>query len=221
MISPRCLFLAATLASTLLWGQQNPPPPPPAAPDADTFGGNLSLMPTRVVLEGRLRSEEIMLRNAGKGTVTYRILFKEMAMDENGEVQERPRKEGETTAADLIRFSPRQVELRPGEMQTVRVQLRKPEGLPNGEYRSHLLFQAVPPPEPPTPPSTETEKKLSVKVTTVLGISIPIIVRHGDTKGKISLADLRYWQPNRPDVPPVLSMRMIREGNRSLSGDVK
>ena len=45
------------------------------------------------------------------------------------------------SAADLVRYSPRQVELAPGEVQTVRIQIRKPEGLKDGEYHSHLVFQ--------------------------------------------------------------------------------
>jgi len=198
------------------------PVPVPASP-AEKMGGNLSIMPVRVVMEGRTRSEEVMLRNSGKGPATYRILFKEMVMDENGEVQECDKKEGQVTASDLIRYSPKQVDLAPGEMQTVRIQVRKPEGLPDGEYRSHLLFQSVPAVEPPAPLVDDHEKKLTVKVSTVLGISIPVIIRHGDTHGKVSLTELRYWRPDQkvaPDAPPVLSFHMVREGNRSLSGDV-
>jgi hypothetical protein len=191
--------------------------------ETDQAGGNLSILPVRLVLEGRTRSEEVMLRNTGKGKATYRILFTEMVMNENGEIEECRKPAGQTTAADLVRYSPRQVELAPGEMQTVRIQVRKPEGLPDGEYRSHLLFQSVPDVKPPAPLQGETDRALSVKLNTVLGISIPVIIRHGDTGGKISLTDLRYWQPDRkvaPEAPPVLSFRMLREGNRSLSGDV-
>ena len=191
--------------------------------EVDQPGGNLSILPVRLVLEGRTRSEEVMLRNTGKGKATYRILFTEMVMNVNGEIEECAKPVGQTTAADLIRYSPRQVELAPGETQIVRIQVRKPEGLPDGEYRSHLLFQSVPDAKPPAPLQGDVGRALSVKLNTVLGISIPVILRHGDTHGKVSLTDLRYWTPDQaknPGAPPVLSFHMVREGNRSLSGDV-
>ena len=227
MIRSSFLGLAVALALSAQQALQSPLLPPPAIPAAgekapvvttQNTGGNLSIMPTRVVLEGRTRSEEVLLRNSGKATATYRLHFVEMEMDENGQLSERPRIEGETTAADLIRFSPRQAQLAPGETQTVRIQVRKPEGLPDGEYRSHLLIQNVPEAEPPAPLDGTTDKQLSVKVTTIMGISIPVILRHGVTTGKISISDLRYWKPDKDDAPPVLSLRMSREGNRSLYG---
>lgn len=224
----RALSLLFSLLVTAFAFAQGPAPaakPAGEAPpvEAEQPGGNLSILPVRLVLEGRTRSEEVMLRNTGKGKATYRILFKEMAMTQNGDIEECPKKEGQTTAADLIRFSPRQVELAPGESQIIRIQVRKPEGLPDGEYRSHLLFQSVPDSKPPAPLQGETERALSVKLNTVLGISIPVILRHGDIQGKISLTDLRYWTPDQktaPGAPPVLSFHMVRDGNRSLSGDV-
>lgn len=217
-----------SLIATLAISAQGPAPMPNAAPTtagdsgpgvvAAKPGGNLSIMPTRVVLEGRTRSEEVMLRNSGQGPCTYRIQFVEMDMDENGQLSERLKKDGELTAADLIRFSPRQVELAPGEMQTVRIQVRKPEGLAEGEYRSHLLFQNVPTAEPPAP--VGGEKEVAVKVTTIMGISIPVILRHGETQGRVRISELRYEAPKKADAPPVLSLRMTREGNRSLYGSI-
>jgi P pilus assembly chaperone PapD len=189
-----------------------------AAAAAARPGGTLSIMPTRVVLEGRTRNEEVMLRNSGKAPCTYRIQFVEMDMDENGLLSERPKKEGEVTASDLIRFSPRQVELAPGEAQSVRLQIRKPEGLADGEYRSHLLFQNVPTAEPPAP--IGADKAVAVKVTTIMGISIPVILRHGETQGKVSISEIHLEEPKKAGGPPILSFRMTREGNRSLYGSV-
>lgn len=230
----RCSLFSLLL--TLVASAQNATPvkPPEAVPPPVAFpanandaaataaaarpGGTLSIMPTRVVLEGRTRTEEVMLRNSGKAPCTYRIQFVEMDMDENGLLSERARKEGEVTASDLIRFSPRQVELAPGEVQTVRLQVRKPEGLAEGEYRSHMLFQNVPTSEPPAP--IGGEKEVAVKVTTIMGISIPVILRHGDTQGKVAITDIHFEEPKKAGAPPVLSFRMTREGNRSLYGSV-
>ena len=202
----------------MLWGQGGPlPVKAPAENERGT--GDLSILPARVVLEGRERSTEVMLKNIGHGHAIYRIYFCEMDMDENGELKERPRKEGELSAADLIRYSPRQVELAPGEVQTVRIQVRKPEGLADGEYRSHLMFQNVPAAEAAAPLEDDAEKRLSFKITTVMAISIPVIVRHGVVSGSVSFSDFRFWRPQQIDAAPVLSFHMNRTGNRSLTGD--
>jgi len=51
---------------------------------------------------------------------------------------------GEAFADTLVRYSPRQADLAPHETQIIRIQLRTPPDLPAGEYRSHLLIQAIP-----------------------------------------------------------------------------
>ena len=178
------------------------------------------IMPNRIILEGRERSGEVLLKNAGLLPASYRVVVKEMAMDHNGELSERPKLPGERTLADFLFFSPRQVDLAPGETQTVRLQLRKPENLADGEYRSHLLFQAMPPPVPAEPLGDNPERKLSLSVTMVMGISIPVFARHGVVQGKLTLAGLRLWQPEVKDTAPVLSYRLERSGNRSIRGDL-
>jgi P pilus assembly chaperone PapD len=207
-----CLLFA--LAGTLLAAQSTPPSPPTKG------AGDLMVMPNRIILEGRERSAEVMLKNAGQLPASYRILVREMAMNAKGEVEDRVKAPGERTLADFLFYSPRQVDLGPGEAQTVRIQVRKPEGLADGEYRSHLLFQAIPPPVPAEPLGDDPGLKLSLSVTMVMGISIPVIVRHGAVKGKVTLSGLRYWQPDVKGAAPVLSFKMDREGNRSVRGDL-
>ncbi|MDP2874905.1 MAG: hypothetical protein Q8O00_01900 [Holophaga sp.] len=178
-------------------------------------------MPSRVVLEGRERAVEVMMRNGGSTPASFRVSLKEMDMLPNGKLQGRVKKEGEITAADLVRFSPRQVDLAPGESQIVRFQLRKPADLPEGEYRSHALFQGIPPANPAEPITEDVERRLSFNITQVMGISIPLIVRHGETKATITLKDLRYWQPDVPGTVPVISLFLERTGNRSVVGDLR
>ncbi len=181
--------------------------------------GDLMILPTRIVLEGRQRSGEVMLKNQGKTPATYRIFFKEMDMSPSGQLQDRVKAPGETTAADLVRYTPRQVELAPGEAQTVRIQVRKPEGLPEGEYRSHLVFQGIPPAEVPQPEDGAAEQKLSITIRPVYGISIPVILRHGETRASISFEKLAYVPPATPEALPLVTLSLARQGNRSVLGD--
>lgn len=193
--------------------------------------GDLLVAPTRVELEGRKRLAEVTLVNKGSVEATYRISFQNMHMTEEGryEVIEEP-KAGEKFADDIIRYAPRQVRLKAGESQTIRLMLRKPKGLEDGEYRSHLLFRAVPPDD--TGRSIEdvkgSNKSLSVKLTPVFGISIPVIARHGKlvdgtaTISNISLTPLKD-QPAQDDDHTLYNFSAVfnRSGDTSLYGDVK
>jgi P pilus assembly chaperone PapD len=183
--------------------------------------GDLLIAPTRVVFEGRLRTAEITLVNTGSSTATYRISFVHLRMDEEGSTSEIGTSQaelGERFADDLIRYSPRQVTLEPNAAQTIRMQLRKPADLEPGEYRSHLLFRAVPT-VASAPETAEEAATFSVQLTSIYGVSIPIIVRHGDTAAKAALSDLKVIQPTDAEATPALRFHISRTGNQSVYGN--
>lgn len=142
--------------------------------------GDLAVSPSRLVFQGRSRTLELQLANVGRTQATYRLGFLRLAMGEDGrlrQVADLPR-----SAESLLRFSPRQVSLAPGERQVVRVMLRKPEDLAEGDHRIHLCFQAVPgaPPVEPRPEGGASEgETLQLHLIPIPGVSIPILVRHG------------------------------------------
>lgn len=204
------LFLASTLG---LSAQQ--------APLAIKGVGDLAVVPHRVVFQGRDRAAEVMLRNDGSAPATYRVILKEMVMLPSGRLEDRTKAAGELTAADMVRMTPRQVELKPGEVQMVRFQLRKPAELADGEYRSHVLFQAVPPAEAPQPAAPEGDKGLSFKLTPIFGITIPIIVRHGTLKAELGLKGAKVLPPEKEGGPWDLSFEILRKGNSSVLGDLQ
>jgi hypothetical protein len=180
-------------------------------------GGGVVLSPTRVVLEGRARAAEVLLMNPGGTPVTYRIGLIHLAMDESGRTRECAAAEAGPSAQPLLRFAPRQVTLGPGETQSVRIQVRKPEGLADGEYRAHLRFQAVPravPARPDPEAAPERPEQLSVSIQAVYGVSIPVLVRHGRTQAGCILDGLRLDGPDR------LRATLHLEGNRSVHGDL-
>jgi P pilus assembly chaperone PapD len=179
--------------------------------------GDLLVSPTRVVFEGRKRTAELSLSNIGQGRATYRISLAGMEMDEGGafrEVPLPPSGPGQVNPQTLIRFSPREVTLGAQETQTVRLQVRKPAELPDGEYRIHMVFRAVPPAPEPQAQDKAGAKGLSIRLTPVFGIAIPLIVRHGQTRATVKLADLTL-DPARKQ----FGFRVLREGNQSVYGD--
>ncbi len=215
MAHPRPL-LTTLLGLGILCAQDPRPQAPPSTLGSPGLG-DLMVAPTRVVFEGRKRAEEISLTNTGTVTALYRIAFIQMRMKPDGSLEELAAKvPGEFYADELIRFSPRQVSLQPGESQVVRLQVRKPEDLAPGEYRSHMVFRAVPPADPVKPADEKPTEGITIKLTPIYGVSIPIVVRHGDTQATCTLADLRLDEGGK-----ALALRVERSGNRSVYGALR
>jgi len=182
---------------------------------------DLAVFPTRVVFEGSRRSAELDLINPGTKAVVYRLKMVQRRMTENGEFLsiDTPM-EGERFADALVRFSPRQVELAPGGSQVVRLMLRKPAGLEAGEYRSHLMFEEVAEIEAnkPSVPGASPPNETSIKLTATLNITMPVIVRHGETTASAKLSELELVQS--PDGKPAAVFKIERSGNRSVYGNL-
>ena len=172
-------------------------------------GANLVVMPTRVILEGRTRAAEVNLINNGDAPGVYRVSFTDSEMNGQGEL--RDRLEPPWSAKGLVRHAPRTVTLAPGASQVVRLQVRKPEGLPEGEYRSHLLFQAV----PNATPAAEAGQGLAMEVQAVMAVSIPVFVRHGALTGACALENPALSPDRRR-----LTVTIARQGPCSTYGDL-
>lgn len=186
----------------------------------------LRVTPTRIVLEGRRQSAELVLVNEGPKTALFRIQFVQMRMEENGDLVENVDPKADEAFADkLVRFSPRQVELEPQASQTVRLRLSKPADLAPGEYRSHLVFRSVPGPEPasvspePSPSTQPAAGSMKVDLRPIFGVAIPVIVRQGETSARVSMEELRL-ESSGADEGQTLLLSLRRQGNRSVYGNV-
>lgn len=186
--------------------------------------GNLTVTPTRVVFDGRDRSAVIALVNNGPDTAVYRISVINMRMTESGQferIADQAARPGERFAEGLFRYAPRQVELAPGGTQNIRLLLRKPAGLAEGEYRSHLLIQAIP--RDNAGQSVEAPvltDGVSISLLVVPGVSLPVIVRHGALDGTGAISGMRLLPPSQPAGTARLGFRIERSGTRSLFGDL-
>lgn len=150
---------------------------------------NLLITPTRVEFSDRDRSAKVSLVNTSKETKTYKIYWREQYQDQNGKYV--PFKAGERefpSAARMLRYSPRQVTLKPGERQHVRLGLRRPKDLSEGEYRSHLVFDA----QPNKAQLAKKENKGGIELHLNLSFSIPVMVREGkvDVQSSVGNVDM-------------------------------
>jgi P pilus assembly chaperone PapD len=177
--------------------------------------GELMVHPTRIVFDGNTRTAQIDVINSGSETTTYRISLVRRRMTDTGEfVTVTEPAAGERFSDEMIRYSPRQVVLPPGGAQAVRLQLRRPEGLEDGEYRSHLLFQALPPADAPRVEAAEDEsKELKIELTAIYSVSIPVIVRQGATSAEVAIREVAAGRD-------AVTLTLDRTGSRSVYGDL-
>ena len=182
----------------------------------------LMVAPTRIVFDKNQRAAQLDLINSGSETATYRISVVNRRMSETGEFSaiDSPGP-GEQFAGELLRYSPRQVVLAPGGGQTVRISLRKPADLPAGEYRSHLIFGKVAAAEGATSLEAQAAPngEVSVQLSMLVGLSIPIIVRHGETTASVTLTSLGLLNPVAGQ-PVTLALNLQRSGSNSVYGDL-
>ena len=188
-----------------------------AAPAAQAGIGDLLVAPTRVVLNGS-RGTEIILNNIGEDVATYRVSVELRRMTPDGMLNDvADPNTAEQLAQSLIMYAPRRVTLAPREPQTIRISARAPKDLPDGEYRVHLLFRAVPPPTP-VEAAPKEQKGISFKLTTIYGVTIPVIARFGNLEAKAAIANVKL---TRQDGRPAVSLQLTRNGARSTYGEVR
>jgi P pilus assembly chaperone PapD len=181
--------------------------------------GDLLVAPTRIVLDGR-KGAEVILNNIGEEPATYRVSVEFRRMTEDGGLVDvaQPTADDEK-AADMIVYAPRKVVLAPHQPQAIRIAARPPQGLPDGEYRVHLLFRAIPPANPVVQAAmAESAKGLRFQLTPVYGVTIPVIVRLGNLQATAGIANVHLEQK---DGKPFVSLDLSRSGQRSTFGEVR
>jgi P pilus assembly chaperone PapD len=189
-----------------------------AAP-AQAGVGDLLVAPTRLVLDGR-KGAEIILNNIGDEPATYRISVDFRRMTTDGMLEEVTQPTAaDQRAADMIIYAPRRVTLAPHEPQAIRIAARPPQGLPDGEYRVHMLFRAIPPATPVVQAAAaQPEKGLKFELIPVYGVTIPVIVRLGNLQATAGIANVHL---DRNGGNPAVALDLSRVGQRSTFGEVR
>ncbi|MGB5077666.1 MAG: molecular chaperone [Sphingorhabdus sp.] len=180
--------------------------------------GDLLIAPTRVILDGR-RGTEVILNNIGNEEATYRITLELRRMNAVGRLEDvatEAASEKEKSALEVIRYAPRRVTLPPNQPQSIRIGLQPTEALPDGEYRAHMLFRAIPK-TPAADGSQDVSQGLKIQLIPIYGISIPVIVRKGNLEATAVLSNVRMGSDNEG---PTLVFDISRKGNKSVFGEI-
>ena len=183
--------------------------------------GDLLIAPTRLVLDGR-RGGEVILSNIGSEEATYRVTLELRRMGPDGDlvpVDEAEANLTEKAALEMIRYAPRRVTLPPGEPQAIRISARSGADLPDGEYRVHMSFNALPKVRPVVDSDSQAapDGGFAFNLIPIYGITMPIIVRKGELEVTAALANPRI---ERAAGVPTFAVDIQRSGAASVYGDL-
>ncbi len=179
----------------------------------NVYGSGLLVTPTRVILDSKNHSAELMLINSGNETATYKIELIYYSMDETGQLKEiaPDPKKGELFA-DFIRFSPKRVTLKPKEQQVVRVTAKIPDTAKDAEYRAHIRFVYVPVETLNPQTSEKSPTGININLRFIFALGIPIFVNVGNVSANANIAVTDIKDDS-------IILKISRRGNGSLYGD--
>ena len=147
----------------------------------------LLISPLYIVMEGRDRKSEVVVVNSGNQEVIYQLKWQLSEQVEGlGGFVDVEEQEGRIYLHDFAVFSPRQFTLQPGKKQTIRMAVRRPADLPEGEYKTHLQFasQAI-----NREQEVVRDGKARFRAKLNYSYSIPVIYRVGDYDLQVELGN--------------------------------
>ena len=182
--------------------------------------GDLLVAPTRVIVNGG-GSTEVVLNNIGATPATYRIALELRRMTPEGELETIETEQAtpeEKAMLEAVRYAPRRIVLPPNQPQSVRISIRPGETMTDGEYRVHMSFRAIPDARSVEAAPAPEANGLSIRLTPIYGISIPVILRKGalDAGARIAQAGIV-----REGGDAFLKVDLERTGKRSVYGEIR
>ena len=174
----------------------------------------IDIVPQKIIIDPRDRNSEFTILNLFNTTGKFRVDIVSYKQDKNGiykkmeaplDVTFDPKK--------IVRFSPRQFEIAPNGRQKIRLSIRKPGDLSDGEYRFHIKAIRF--------ADSNSNEENTVNLSMNMGVTIPVVVRHGKIFNKSKLTNASYIPPqqsnkNRPEV----HLEIERNGNISSIGSL-
>ena len=207
-----------------------------------TVGANLNISPKRLTFDRSGKSATVYIFNQGQTPATFDISLVDRVMTPAGQITplaeaaNKPELKDVTTrlksAQPMLLATPRRVTLAPGKGQTIRVRVNPgAEAQGPGEYRTHLTVTTIPPRDiglTADQASQPSADELKFVVYSVFGISVPVIVRLGDTDVRAGIENpkITYADISPDGVAPakrtaVLSFDLARLGPNSLFGNLQ
>ncbi|TLX47087.1 molecular chaperone [Pseudoalteromonas phenolica] len=171
---------------------------------------NILISPTRVAFEERQRAERLIVVNNSDKVQSYRLSWQERAALSEGGYRDL---EGihDKSLSSMVRMSPSQIRLAPGQKQIIKLSVRRTKTLAPGEYRSHLLLSAL-----PLEQTSSGGKGINIDIQ--VNYSLPIILRVERETPVVSLTGLDLKRAEENDT---LKISMAKQGKFSSFGRVE
>jgi len=177
----------------------------------------VDIVPHLVIIENRERAGEIIVLNLAEEIGDFHLSVINYKQNENGvyEILDEPLSPL-FDPKDVLRMSPKNFQLASLGRQKVRISIRKPADLPDGEYRFHIVAMS-----PDRKHAKESGENASVAMSINLGVAIPVIVRQGDLSVKGSVKDFELVDASQTESrKPELKFTALREGEASTLGRI-
>src|SRR5579859_12142 len=203
---------------------------------------DLNISPKRLVLDQTSRAGAVYVFNRGSRPATYAVSLDDKVMTPDGRIRSLEEAAGAAegaatiararSARSMIVFTPHRVTLEGGSSQVVRLLVLRPLDLAAGEYRAHLTVRELPPESAGLTADQAAANEngaLSFQITTLLGVSIPVIVRQGPPDVRAGIEGVGYAigaapagpAPGSPAKVARVTLQLLRQGQSSLFGDVE
>lgn len=172
------------------------------------------VFPTRLTLTEEAPSSYLNLKNTTASPQKYRIELAQYLMKKDGTVVKANVENNPLT--EVLKFSPKVVELAPNEKQVVRVMATAFDDLTDGDYYVYLHFI----PESGSASSSPTKAKFSLQAR--IAVAVPVVVRHGTAKVDGKLTELKAANVKNGDLEVTFklanSTKYFLTGNLDIIG---
>lgn len=183
---------------------------------------DIMIMPVYAVFSDRSRNEDITLVNTSNEEAVFRLgwAYQRQNEDSTYTQQDTPIDPAFDFQKSVF-FSPRQVTLPPGGKQNVRLSLRRPADLPDGEYHAHLRMQRLSPGETIIGGGAPRGEGVSIGLSVNIGFAIPVFVRIGKYDATASITDPVFIPAGKAGAFPKFQMYLDRTGKHGTMGKVE
>ncbi|CAN5346710.1 hypothetical protein BH10PSE1_BH10PSE1_21050 [soil metagenome] len=196
---------------------------------AAQVGADLNISPRRVTFDQSDRSATVYVFNQGDTAATYSVELVDRVMRPDGQIvaaADAADEPASPSARSMIEYTPRRVTLQPKQSQVIRVRVR-PAIDASPEYRTHLTVTALPPEDTgftAAQAAAGSEDGVSLQVTALFSVSIPLIVRQGDIDARAAIENVSLVSAGPgPEgaIAPAVQLDLVRLGANSVYGDVE
>lgn len=167
----------------------------------------LIIAPTRLIFEPNQKADTLTVTNRSNRPRRYVLNVVDQIMQPDGSIIDA--ESFPYSAKRMLRFSPRTLSLVPGQRLTVRVVARRPAGLADGDYHTHIFFQEEEIPQSLT--DEQTASGLKIKINTTVTVAIPVIVQHGKLQSSVALS--KVTKESNDKGQERLNVALTRSGN--------